>query len=114
MPQRDSNPRCQCSRRHGPATYPFKTTIRMRPTVHHPSDKITLNKIFIIVSLKLRTFPLNFQARIRARRPTFDFRQEKLWDFFSRHRTQTGSGANPASYPMSTWAPYPGAKAAGA
>jgi hypothetical protein len=34
-------------------------------------------------------------------------------NFSFHHRIQNGSGAHPASYPMSTRGPFPGGKAAG-
>jgi hypothetical protein len=34
-------------------------------------------------------------------------------NFSLHHRIQTGCGAHPASYPMSTRGPFPGGKAAG-
>jgi hypothetical protein len=36
------------------------------------------------------------------------------WNFSLHHRIQNGSGAHPASYPMSTRGCFPGCKAAGA
>jgi hypothetical protein len=36
------------------------------------------------------------------------------WNFSLHHRVQNGSGAHPASYPMSTRSSFPGDKAAGA
>jgi hypothetical protein len=36
-----------------------------------------------------------------------------VWNFSFHHRVQNGSGAHPASYPMSTRGSFPGGKAAG-
>jgi len=61
-----------------------------------------------------RSSSVSTVTRQRAGRPGFNFRQGQWREFSLCHRVRIGSGAHPASYPMSTgWGGFPGGKEAG-
>jgi hypothetical protein len=59
-----------------------------------------------LIAYKASELVSQYSDELRAGRPGFDSLQEQ--DFPSLPRVQTGSGAQPASYPMCTGAYFPG------
>jgi len=61
------------------------------------------------------TYPTSYpETGLRVGQPWFSSRRGQWWYIFLRHRVQTSSGTNRASYPMGTGGSYSKGKAHGA